>query len=119
MAAAPGAPGSAPGGLSARDLAHSAAAGIDRSGSAWLIRRFIDPAARFAFGDKRPASSKAIPFDMYDVDFSHHGDRCTFEVLAERFGIVDRAVSQLARLVHDLDLKEHRYNVPEAPAVGG
>ncbi len=92
--------------------------GIDRSGSAWLIRRFIDPAARFAFGDKRPASSKAIPFDMYDADFSHHGDRCTFEVLAERFGIVDPAVEQLGRLVHDLDLKERRYNVAEAQAVG-
>jgi hypothetical protein len=92
--------------------------GIDRSGSAWLIRRFIDPAARFTFGEKPPAALKAIPFDMYDVEFSHHGDHCTFEVLAERFGIADPAVAQLGRLVHDLDLKEHRYNVPEAAAVG-
>jgi hypothetical protein len=92
--------------------------GIDRSGSAWLIRRFIDPAARFAFGDEPPDSSKAIPFDMYEVEFGHHGDHCTFEVLSERFGIEDRAVARLGRLVHDLDLKEHRYNVEEAATVG-
>ncbi len=92
--------------------------GIDRSGSAWLIRRFIDPAARFAFADTVPASSKVVPFDMYDVDFSHHGDRCTFEVLCQRFGIKEPAVERLGRLVHDLDLKENRYYVPEAAAVG-
>ena len=92
--------------------------GIDRSGSAWLIRRFIDPAARFAFADTVPASSRVVPFDMYDVEFSHHGDRCTFEVLCQRFGIKERAVERLGRLVHDLDLKESRYNVPDAAAVG-
>lgn len=92
--------------------------GIDRSGSAWLIRRFIDPGARFAFGDEPPASSKVVPFDMYDVEFSHHGERCTFEVLALRFRVTDPAVRRLGRLVHDLDLKETRYNVPEAATVG-
>ena len=68
---------------------------------------------------KPPAASKAIPFDMYNVEFSHQGDRCTFEVLAERFGIADPAVAHLGRLVHDLDLKESRYNVPEAAPSGG
>lgn len=93
--------------------------GIDRTGSAWLIRRFIDPAARFAFGERQRAHSpKLVPFDMYDVEFSHQGDRCTFEVLCERFGIADPAVARLGRLVHDLDLKETRYDVPEAAAVG-
>ncbi len=93
--------------------------GIDRSGSAWLIRRFIDPAARFAFAERPPSgSSQAIAFDMYDVEFSHKGDRCTFEVLVQRFGIADAAVAELGRLVHDLDLKETRYNVPQAPTVG-
>jgi hypothetical protein len=93
--------------------------GIDRSGSAWLIRRFIDPAARFAFGERpqRP-SSKLVPFDMYDVEFSHRGDRCTFEVLCDRFNIADPAVAQIGRLVHDLDLKQTRNAVPEAAAVG-
>jgi hypothetical protein len=55
---------------------------------------------------------------MYDVEFSHHGDCCTFEVLCQRFGIKDRAVERLGRLVHDLDLKESRYHVPEAAAIG-
>jgi hypothetical protein len=55
---------------------------------------------------------------MYDAEFSHQGDRCTFEVLCERFGIADPAVERLGRLVHDLDLKETRYNVPEAGVVG-
>lgn len=92
--------------------------GIDRCGSAWFIRRFVDPAARFAFADKADTTPKAIPFDMYDVEFSHQGDRCTFEVLSERFGVNDPAVVQVARLVHDLDLKEARYNLPEASTVG-
>jgi hypothetical protein len=92
--------------------------GIDRSGSAWLVRRFIDPRARFVFGERPSASTRTVPFDMYDVEFSHHGDRCTFEVLTQRFGITDPAVEQLGRLVHDLDLKETRYNIPEGPTVG-
>ena len=92
--------------------------GIDRCGSAWLIRRFIDPAARFAFVEKADLAPKAIPFDMYDVEFSHEGDRCTFEVLSERFGVTDPAVVQVAHLVHDLDLKEARYNLPEASTIG-
>ena len=93
--------------------------GIDRTGSAWFIRRFIDPAARFAFAEKaQDLSSKMVPFDMYGVEFSHHGDRCTFELLADRFGVADPAVARLGRLIHDLDLKEARYNVPEAAAVG-
>ncbi len=92
--------------------------GIDRSGSAWLIRRFVDPAARFAFGERPPSGSKSVPFDMYDVEFSHRGDKCTFEILSQRFGIADPAVAHLGRLVHDLDLKESRYHVPEAATVG-
>lgn len=91
--------------------------GMDRCASAWLIRRFVDPRARFSFGE-RPDFPKAIPFDMYGVEFSHHDARCTFEVLADRFGVRDPAVLQVGRVVHDLDLKETRYAVPEASTVG-
>jgi hypothetical protein len=83
--------------------------------SAWLIRRFIDPKAVFGFVD-RPAGSE-IPFDMYTGDFSHQGERCTFEVLARTFAIADATVGRLAQIVHDLDMKEHRYDMPEASAV--
>ena len=90
--------------------------GIDRMSSAWLIRRFIDPKARFRFAEK-PAGA-AVPFDMYGVEFGHQGDHCTFETLVARFGIANPAVKRLAQVVHDLDLKEERYGLPEGPALG-
>jgi hypothetical protein len=89
--------------------------GVDRMASAWLIRRFIDPKAAFGFVD-RPTGSE-IPFDMYTGDFSHQGERCTFEVLVRAFDIADATVGRLAQIVHDLDMKENRYDMPEAPAV--
>src|SRR5262245_50620225 len=90
--------------------------GVDRMASAWLIRRAIDPNATFVFRTK-PRGSE-IPFDMYTGDFGHHGERCTFETLAGRFALRDPAVAAIAQIVHDLDMKEARYNRPEAPAVG-
>jgi hypothetical protein len=90
--------------------------GVDRMASAWLIRRAIDPNATFVFRTK-PRGSE-IPFDMYTGDFGHHGELCTFETLAARFALRDPAVASIAQIVHDLDMKEARYNRPEAPAVG-
>jgi len=92
--------------------------GIDRMSSAWLIQRFIDPKARFTFAEKPKAGSKSIPFDMYGVEFSHHGNACTFETLVGRFAIKDATVSRLAKIVHDLDLKDDRHQLPERVAVG-
>lgn len=92
--------------------------GIDRMGSAWLIKRFIDPEARFGFVNQPPASGNTIPFDMFGVEFSHHGEWCTFETLVHRFAIADPAVSRLASIVHDLDLKDATFGAPEAAAVG-
>ena len=65
---------------------------IDRVGSAWLIRKFIDPHARFVFAPKPEAQPDAIPYDMMNVEFTHHGDACTFETLLKRFAIADHAV---------------------------
>ncbi|MBI3261647.1 MAG: chromate resistance protein [Acidobacteria bacterium] len=94
--------------------------GIDRMGSAWLIRRFIDPEARFEFAREVPsADSGRVPFDMFDAEFSHHGDSCTFEVLVERFGIDDPAVRHIGHIVHDLDLKDAKFGVSEASTIGG
>jgi hypothetical protein len=90
--------------------------GVDRMASAWLIRRAIDPNATFVFRTK-PRGSE-IPFDMYTGDFGHHGERCTFETLAARFALRDPAVASIGQIVHDLDMKEPRFNRPEAPAVG-
>ena len=92
--------------------------GIDRMACAWLIKRFIDSEARFGFAPDREAVPRdAIPFDMFGVEFSHHGEHCTFETLCSTFRLGDPAVNRLAAIVHDLDLKEDRFRPPEAPTV--
>jgi len=90
--------------------------GVDRMASAWLIRRFIDPHAAFAFVDQ--PSDADTPFDMYVGEFSHQGSLCTFETLVERFGLGDATVHRIGQIVHDLDMKESKYAAPEGPAVG-
>ena len=93
--------------------------GVDRMASAWLIRRFIDPRARFGFaGDRSSVPDQGIPFDMFGVEFSHQNDGCTFETLCSVFGIDEPAVSRLAAIVHDLDLKDGRFGAAEASTVG-
>jgi hypothetical protein len=91
--------------------------GVDRMSSAWLIRRFIDPKATFAFGD-RAGKAAMIPFDMFGAELGHHGAACTFETIAQKFAIDDPAVVWLGRIVHDLDLKENTFGLPETVAVG-
>ena len=91
--------------------------GVDRFASAWLIRRFIDARARFVFGTDPVEVPDAVPFDMYDVGFRHEGERCTFEVLAWRFGIHDLTVRRIGEIVHDVDLKDDRFRAPQAPTV--
>jgi hypothetical protein len=93
--------------------------GVDRMASAWLISRFIDPEARFAFAAERNAvPANAIPFDMFGVEFSHQGDGCTFETLCAFFGLQEPALARLAAIVHDLDLKDGRFGAPEAATIG-
>jgi hypothetical protein len=87
--------------------------------SAWLIRWFIDPHARFGFAaDRQIVPGNGVPFDMFGVDFSHQGEGCTFETLCSVFGISEPAVSRIAGIVHDLDLKDARFGAPEGAAVG-
>ena len=92
--------------------------GVDRMASAWLIRRFIDPAARFEFlTDPAAAPAGAVSFDMFGGTFTHEGSRCTFETLVARFAIADAAVTRLAEVVHDVDLKDGLFGAPEGPTV--
>ncbi|MEP6668508.1 MAG: chromate resistance protein ChrB domain-containing protein [Chthoniobacter sp.] len=86
---------------------------IDRVGSAWLIRKFIDPQARFVFAAKPSAHPGAIPYDMMDVEFTHHGDACTFETLLMRFAIADPAVRRIGEMIHDADLEDAKFQRPE------
>ena len=93
---------------------------VDRRASAWLIRRFIDPDARFRFVD--PETYRPMPgelrFDMFDGEFTHEGDRCTFETLMRQFGLEsDPALETIAEVVHDIDMKDGKYDRPDTAGV--
>lgn len=92
---------------------------VDRIASAWLIRRFIDPDARFRLID--PSGEEPRPeelrFDMVDGDFTHEDDRCTFETLLLRAGIEDPALARVAEIVHDIDIKDGKFQRLEARGV--
>jgi hypothetical protein len=93
---------------------------VDRMASAWLIRRFIDPRATFRFVPAKgyePARGE-LRFDMFEAEFTHEGDLCTFEVLVERFGLADPGLRAIAEIVHDVDLKDAKYGREEAAGIG-
>ena len=88
---------------------------VDRTGSAWLIRRFIDPEAQFAFiPDLAHVPAGTTPFDMRGADLSHHGGDCTFETLLRRYALDDPALWDIARIIHEADLEDERFDAPEA-----
>lgn len=88
--------------------------GIDRVSSAWLIRRFIDPKARFILGAEPGAYPDAIPFDMFcPQGFGHRGEDCTFETLHKQFSIRDGRVKRIAQIVHDADLSDEKFGRAE------
>ena len=92
--------------------------GVDRMASAWLIRRFIDRQARFGFAaDREAVPDHGVPFDMFGVEFSHQGGGCTFETLCSVFGIDGPALSRVAAIVHDLDLKDGKFGAAECSTV--
>jgi len=87
--------------------------GVDRSASAWLIRRFIDPKARFAFAPEEQVPPAAVPFDMFHGGFGHHGGDCTFEALKQEFRIRDRRVRVISEMIHDADLADDKFGRKE------
>jgi hypothetical protein len=92
---------------------------VDRIACAWLIRRFIDANAGFAFVPGQGYRSKEgeVTFDMFEGDFTHVGDACTFETLLEAFQIREAGISALAEIIHDIDVKDGKFGRPEAPGV--
>jgi hypothetical protein len=92
---------------------------VDRLASAWLIRRFVDPGARFRFvaPDSDAARSGELRFDMAGGDFTHEGDRCTFETLVARLALDQPGLRPIAEIVHDIDLKDGKYGRPEVAGV--
>ncbi len=93
---------------------------VDRMSSAWLIRKFIDPEARFKFVPAKGYEPQQgeLRFDMFDAEFTHEGDLCTFEVLVQRFGLADPGLRAIAEIVHDIDVKDAKYGREEAPGIG-
>jgi hypothetical protein len=88
--------------------------GIDRVSSAWLIRRFIDPKARFVFSDDPSAQADAVPFDMFvPQGFGHRGEDCTFETLCREFALRDPKVKRIAQIIHDADLADEKFGRAE------
>jgi hypothetical protein len=92
--------------------------GVDRCASAWLIRRFIDRKARFAFAPEDSVPAGAVPFDMFHAEgFGHRGDDCTFETLEKQFHVRDPRVAVIGQIIHDADLLDDRFGRKEGYGV--
>src|SRR5438876_11634961 len=92
---------------------------VDRIGSAWLIRRFIDAEAHFKFVSGkgyRPVDGE-LRFDMFQGEFTHEGDQCTFEVLLDRVGPSDPALRAIAEIIHDIDLRDSKFGRAEGVGI--
>ena len=89
---------------------------VDRTACAWLIRRFVDPEAEFVFvHDPDEVPEDATPFDMRGVELSHHRDACSFETILDRYDLAgEPALVDIARIVHEADLEDERFDAPEA-----
>ena len=92
---------------------------VDRIASAWLIRRFVDRKARFKFvtGTRYAPKANEIRFDMFQGEYTHRGERCTFEVLLQEFSLTHPALAAIGEVVHDIDLKDERYQRPETDGI--
>ncbi|MEA2964842.1 MAG: hypothetical protein QOI46_4940 [Alphaproteobacteria bacterium] len=92
---------------------------VDRIACAWLIRRFIDPGAKFKFvsGKGYAPSFGELRFDMFEAEFTHEGDRCSFEVLLGHAGLTEPALQAIAEIVHDIDLKDGKFGRDEAAGI--
>ena len=88
---------------------------IDRLASAWLIKQFIDNRPRFYFVAEGETIEGGIPFDMFDAEFTHQGEDCTFETMLKHFGLEgDPGLREIAEIVHDIDLKDDKFHRLEA-----
>jgi len=91
---------------------------VDRTACAWLIARFIDPQAEFVFvDDPDDVPADATAFDMRGVELSHHDGDCSFETFLRRYDLDDPVLWAIARIVHEADLDDERYDAPEAPGL--
>ena len=88
---------------------------MDRTACIWLIRRFVDPGAIFAFfGDPAEAPEGAELFDVVGARLSHRGENCSFETFLKEFDLGDPVLGEIAEIVHDADLMDEKYGRPES-----
>lgn len=92
---------------------------VDRIACAWLVRCYVDPDARFRFVASSQYSPEPdeIRYDMAEAEYTHAMDKCSFEVMIERFGLSDPALAQVAKIIHDIDLKDSTFGLPETAGV--
>jgi len=91
---------------------------VDRAACAWLIRRFIDQAAVFVFvADPDEVPADATAFDIRGAQLSHRAGDCSFETVLRRYDLTDPVLWDLARIVHEADLADDRFDAPEAPGL--
>ena len=91
---------------------------VDRTACAWLVRRFVDPEPEFVFvDDPDEVPADATPFDIRGAELSHHRGECSFEAFLRRYELDDPVLSAIARIVHEADLEDGRYDAPEAPGL--
>ena len=91
---------------------------VDRAACGWLIRRFVDRQATFVFvDDPDDVPDDATPFDMRGAELSHHDGDCSFESFLRRYELDDPVLWDIARIVHEADLGDDRYDAPEAAGV--
>jgi hypothetical protein len=88
---------------------------VDRTACAWLIRRFVDPAAEFVFVDELvDVPTEATPFDMRGAELSHRDGDCSFERILHVYDLDDAALDRLGQIVHEADIGDERFDAPEA-----
>jgi hypothetical protein len=112
-------PAPAPTALRGRSWVTRTGIQVDRIASAWLIRRFIDADARFKFVPAKGyvRAEGELRFDMFDAEYTHEGDHCTFETLCKRFSLAAPGLAELAEVIHDIDLKDTKFDRPETAGV--
>ena len=92
---------------------------VDRMATAWVVRRFINPDARIKFVPAKGYTplEDEVRFDMFEAEFTHEGDNCSMEILLARTGIRDRGLVRIAEIVHDIDLKDSKFQREETSGI--
>lgn len=93
--------------------------GVDRMACAWLIRKQIDPKAKFLFVPvgSQPLPAGAVPFDIPGVRLSHHQGHCSFHALLREYKLHDLVLARIARIIDEADTVQEVHVEPAAPGL--